>query len=62
MNFHKLTWLARAVIGAVVLGTLWLAHAAHEADQAHRKPRLIAAEPATSLTALADKRQPTRSP
>lgn len=42
MNSRHLTWLARAVICTVVLSTLWLADAAHQAELATPKPHLVA--------------------
>jgi hypothetical protein len=50
MNSAILTWLARGIVSAVVLSALWLAHAAHEADQQPRQPRLAAAQPATATS------------
>ena len=51
MNSAILTWLARSIVATVVLSALWLAQAAHEADQPPRQPRLAAAgkaaQPAT---------------
>ncbi|MCU7374533.1 hypothetical protein PEC18_27755 [Paucibacter sp. O1-1] len=39
MNFEVLTWLSRAIVGAVVLSTLWLAAIT---DNTHKRPRFVA--------------------
>lgn len=53
MNSAILTWLARTIVSTVVLSALWLAHAAHEADQ-HPQRRLVAAgQQATTAPAAA---------
>jgi hypothetical protein len=43
MNAFLLTFLTRAIVGAVVLSTLWLANAT---DRADRRPRHLAANTA----------------
>lgn len=39
MSFEALNWLSRAIVGAVVLSTLWLANIT---DNTERRPRLVA--------------------
>ncbi|MDC6168880.1 hypothetical protein [Paucibacter sp. XJ19-41] len=39
MNFEVLTWLSRAIVGAVVLSTLWLAAITESTQQ---RPRFVA--------------------